>query len=145
MDEVALTVPQVSGLDLVFLGLGLYWGEGTKNRRGRIAFSNSDPRAIRAYLAFLQEAGADTQKLRASLFVHTSANVAELRDFWSKVTGIEGERIYITRTNSSENSVKRAHGILNITLQDMVLSRTIFGWLEGLFEQFSSIDDECEL
>lgn len=44
--QAAKTISEVSPDALFFMGLGLYWGEGTKTSSSSLAVSNSDPRVI---------------------------------------------------------------------------------------------------
>jgi hypothetical protein len=140
MDTVAESVPSVSELDLLFLGLGLYWAEGAKNERHAISLTNTDPGIIRAYLKFLRAVGANTHRLSANLIVHQDVVGAEARQYWSKITGIPLERIYLTWVKSTDNPVKQKYGTIHVSLQDMVFSRMMFGWLRGLRAQIANLD-----
>ena len=142
MDAVGRSIPKAEGMSLILLGLGLYWGEGSKNDRRAAVFTNSDYRAIRAYLSFLREVGVDVSNLRATLFIDNMLEAQPVIDFWTNVTGIPGSRIYLTRTSSGDKSVKRVHGILSLRFTDADLSRKIFGWLRGISHQFANAGDE---
>src|SRR3989338_10546443 len=48
-------VRNLSQRDLLFLGLGLYWGEGSKNPENRFVIVNSDPHLLKVILKWLQE------------------------------------------------------------------------------------------
>ena len=137
MDATGRSLPVATGDLLFFLGLGLYWAEGSKNERKAITFSNSDPSAIRAYIAFLREVGADSAKLCAGLVIHEDVDRNEARDFWSHISGIAPERIYISQIESQGNSGKRSRGVLNVIVSDMEFSRRLFGWLRGISRQFA--------
>jgi hypothetical protein len=142
MDETSKKVPEVTGVAAFFLGLGLYWGEGAKNERRAISFSNSDPRAIRAFVSFIDEIGADKRKLSAGLVIHKDIDPDKAREFWSKVSGILPERIYISQIDGHKNPNKRSRGVLSPTLQDAAFSRKIFGWLRGVYGQFADIGED---
>ena len=138
MNDVADSVPMPSGESLFFLGMGLYWGEGLKNERVATAFSNSDPRAIRAYLAFLREMDAPMEKLSAGLVIHRDVDKDEAVDFWAGVTGIPHSRIYTSWVDCGpKNSVKRIRGVLNVRLHDAPFSRKMHGWLRGAMGRFT--------
>jgi hypothetical protein len=129
-------IPVATGSLLFFLGMGLYWGEGTKNEHDPIVFSNSDPRAIRAYLAFLRETGADLAKLCASLVIHQDIDREKALAFWSKASGIAPNRISVTQIASHENPRRRSRGTLNVKLSDIDFSRKAHGQLRGVIGQF---------
>jgi hypothetical protein len=136
MDERGEEVPAAIGTPLFFLGLGLYWGEGNKNERQPITFTNSDPQAIRAYLTFLLETGASMDKLKASLVIYRDTDIEASQKYWAEITGIPIGRIYITIKESSGNPVKQINGTLHIALSDAQFSRKVFGWLRGIKKQF---------
>jgi len=48
-------IKKISKRDLLFLGLGLYWGEGSKNTENRFILVNSDPFIIKAVIKWLKE------------------------------------------------------------------------------------------
>jgi len=79
--QVILVSVRRNGLSLFFLGLGLYWGDGSKNELLPVTFSNSDPHAIAAYLAFLEKTGANLEKLSASLVIHEVPILPKARHF----------------------------------------------------------------
>jgi AcrR family transcriptional regulator len=133
--------PIMTDLSLFFLGLGLYWGDGSKNELLPVSFTNSDPHAIAAYLAFLKKAGANLEKLSASLVIHESADLAKSKAFWGRVTGIRPERIYLTVKKYPDQQVRLLNGTLNVKIHDSDFSRKVFGWLRGLLDQFSESSD----
>jgi len=61
--EAAASVGELRADDLMVIGTMLYWSEGAKQKPGRdfpsLLFTNSDPRLILLYLAFLETAGVD--------------------------------------------------------------------------------------
>ena len=136
MEQDARQTPRAIEMSLVFLGLGLYWAEGTKNERKALSFSNADPRAIRVYIAFLREVGADIQKLNAGLVAHRDVDLKKAQEYWAEVSGIPINRIYPTHIDSTDSLVKQIYGALDIRLQDAEFSRKVFGWLRGVQRQF---------
>lgn len=69
------------------LGLGLYWGEGSKWSRSEVALSNSDPKLCRTYLKWMRDYFGHE---RFSILVHHyhPKNDYEVRLFWSEQLGI---------------------------------------------------------
>jgi hypothetical protein len=70
------------------LGLGLYWGEGTKSNTLSIRLGNADPRLLRAFIAFLKEIyKIDQSKLRFGLQIFSDISPEESMEYWSKELG----------------------------------------------------------
>ena len=138
MNKRGEEIPPITGLPLFFLGLGLYWGDGTKNKARPISFANIDPNAIKAYINFLIEAGADRTKLSLSVVIHKDVDIDDVRKYWSKITGIPNKRIYLTLRDYQSTYIKQPQGTAHVNLQDASFSRKVFGWLEGLYRQFDS-------
>ncbi len=64
------TIKMVSDKELLFLGLGLYWGEGIKSRSGPAAIVNSDPKVLRAAkLWFLKCLGVSSGDFRPYVYI----------------------------------------------------------------------------
>ena len=93
------------------LGAALYAGEGSKVRkdnRGRmhysIEFTNSEPRIISSFLAFLRSNfNVVEDRIKAELFIYAYHDELKVVNFWSKVTGIPISRfnkvIHLTQTS----------------------------------------------
>lgn len=90
--------------ELSLLGASLYLCEGTKERflkRGgkvfSVEFTNTDSRIIKMFLRFLREIiGADESRIKAELFIYSDLDENDLKDYWSKETGIPLERFQKT-------------------------------------------------
>jgi hypothetical protein len=68
-------IGNISKRDLWLIGIALYWAEGTKEKEWRpgsmLAFSNSDPRMIRVFLAWLREFGdISLGQIKFEIYVH---------------------------------------------------------------------------
>jgi hypothetical protein len=48
-------IPEISKKDLFYIGIGLYWGEGTKARHSPFGVTNSDPRIILLMMRWFEE------------------------------------------------------------------------------------------
>ncbi len=140
------SVQKPSSLDAAFLfgvGVGLYWGEGTKMSKTSVRLGNSDPRLIRAFMEFLTKScNIDISRLRCGLQVFGDMNAREELRFWSRELGIPMSRFYkpvITPHRGVGNyRQKTKHGVLtlyfnNRKLRD-ILCRTI-----------DNIDGEAEI
>ncbi len=75
--------------ELKGIGLGLYWGEGTKRNGTSLKLGNTDPRLIKKYIEFLRViCGVDAQKIRFSLQIFSDTNPQKAKAFWCKELAI---------------------------------------------------------
>lgn len=66
----------------------LYWGEGSKTGY-RVAFINSDPTMVATFIKLLRLSfSLDESKFRALVHIHEYHNEAQIKNFWSNITGI---------------------------------------------------------
>ncbi|MEV5885621.1 hypothetical protein AB0L74_23375 [Streptomyces sp. NPDC052020] len=83
----------LSPRELFLLGVGLYWAEGGKDRpyarRESVAFVNSDPDMIRVFLAWLDLLGVGRERLRFTVMIHESADVAGAERYWAALVGAD--------------------------------------------------------
>ncbi|MFI6806528.1 hypothetical protein ACIBO6_16115 [Streptomyces luteogriseus] len=86
-------VGTLSPRELFLLGVGLYWAEGGKDkpydRRENVCFVNSDPGMIRVFLAWLDLLGVERERLRFTVMIHESADVAGAESYWADLVGAD--------------------------------------------------------
>src|SRR5262249_6327456 len=74
-------VGALTSREVLLLGAVAYWCEGAKEKPwkifGQLVFSNSDPRLIRLYLAFLNTIGVAPARIEFRLYIHESADADE--------------------------------------------------------------------
>lgn len=133
-------INELQAIDMFALGLGLYWGEGTKTGRGRIELSNADPRVIQLFLHFLIETckfPITNVHAHIGMYSHQTVNAAE--EYWVNVTGIP-------RSQFSKTSIQRSrsgkgerdalpYGTLNIAVYDTQARITLEGWIQGVYKR----------
>jgi transcriptional regulator with XRE-family HTH domain len=139
-------IGRLSDREVVIAGAVAYWCEGTKNKPyrqqdNRVSFINSDPKLIQFFLRFLAVAGVPRERLRCSVSIHESADVATAQRFWLDVTGLPVEqfrRPTLKRHNPKTNRLNTGnayHGCLVIqVLQGLELYRQIEGWARAVME-----------
>jgi hypothetical protein len=95
---------------LVFVGVSLFWAEGTKarydNRTPDLRFTNSDEKMILLFMKFLRKYfDIFDQKLRASIQIHENCDKLKAVKYWSKITKMSKDRFYIIKQKpiSSKN------------------------------------------
>ncbi|MEU6685663.1 hypothetical protein [Streptomyces sp. NPDC046832] len=86
-------VGTLSPRELFLLGVGLYWAEGSKDkpydRRENVCFVNSDPGMIEVFLTWLDLIGVERERLRFTVMIHESADVAGAERYWADLVGAE--------------------------------------------------------
>lgn len=101
------------------LGLGLYWGEGTKANKNAVRLGNSDPRIIKMFMKFLVELyGVDQDSLRFGLQVFSDVSAGDALQYWRKQLQVPDSQFYkplITRSGRiGSYRVKNKYGVVTI-------------------------------
>ncbi len=139
-DPFSPQVPRTSKDFFLFgLGLGLYWGEGTKRSLTSVRLGNTDPYLVQAFLFFLRRFyGIHNLRLRFALQIFTDMNQKEEEKFWQKFLGVEAKQFYKTiNTRSGSIGTYRAkskHGVLTIYFGNKKLRDILIGEIEKLKE-----------
>lgn len=67
------------------LGVGLYWGEGTKANKGSVRLGNSDPALIKKFVEFLTKLyRIDEKRLRFGLQIFGDMETKQALKFWMR-------------------------------------------------------------
>ncbi len=140
IDEAAQEIRKIDESMLKMVGLGLYWGEGSKFTKGMARISNSDPTIIKMGMKFFREiCKVDEKKFRAHIHLHSESGVKDAINYWSGITNIPSSQFYKTYTVKSKSSknlrTTLPHGTLDIGVCDTKLLLKILGWIEGLKRQ----------
>jgi len=127
---------EVKTIDQAFLyglGLGLYWGEGTKADKSSVRLGNTDPELINKFIEFLKEIFAIKKKdLRFGLQIFSDAKPSKALDFWSKKLNISKSQFYkVVITKSGRIGTyrkKNPNGVLTVyyhnkKLRDLLISK----------------------
>lgn len=106
--------------ELKGLGIGLYWGEGSKKNKNSIKLCNTDPALINKFIEFLVKIlGVDKNNLKFSLQVYNDINPRDAKKYWIDYLKIKPEQFYnkITITKSDKSGTykrKNKLGVLNV-------------------------------
>lgn len=99
-DEANETFSQISRDQLFFVGLGLYWGEGTKSESSKqVSITNSDPRVIQTMIRWFTEClNIEPERFHPRIFISDVHRDREetLLAFWEKTLNVP--RIQFNRT-----------------------------------------------
>lgn len=86
------------------MGLGLYWGEGTKANRGSVRLGNTDPELLRTFMTFLVRFfRVKKSDFRFGVQVFTDMNIDEVMRYWVKKLRVRKSQFYkptITKSGS---------------------------------------------
>jgi hypothetical protein len=101
------------------LGLGLYWGEGTKRNKTSVRLGNTDPRLIRVFLEFLYTIyGAERQKFRFGLQIFGDMSKKTALSFWRSQLNVSREQfgkvIVTPHRGIGTYREKTKHGVLTV-------------------------------
>lgn len=117
-------VGRITQRDLLMLGLGLYWGEGYKRGSQEWGFTNSDPKIIKAALAWLDKCyDVSTKEIIARLTINLryESETRRLTTLWMRETGIPtsqfGRPTFIQGYNGSKLNARTYRGTLRIKVR----------------------------
>ncbi len=101
------------------LGIGLYWGEGTKADKGSVRLGNSDPAIMRVFIQFLTKFfNINKKDLRFHLHTFTDIDLEETKSYWKKELKIQEGQFYkptVTITGKLGNYRKKSkYGVLTV-------------------------------
>lgn len=77
------------------LGLGLYWGEGTKRGDGGMRITNSDPKLLRKFIEFLEQFfNIDKNRLKFSIQIFDDIKPNNALEYWSRELNLNKKQFY---------------------------------------------------
>lgn len=132
-----ITKPQTLEEGILFgMGLGLYWGEGTKADKGSIRLGNSDPDLIKVFIDFLGQAyGVKKEKLSFGLQIFSDISPIVAQAFWVKKLGVSKDQFYKTLITPSrgEGSYRKKlkYGVLTVYFCNKKLRTALIKELEA--------------
>jgi len=119
--EIAIKeLGKITKRDLLMMGIGLYIGEGTKNKTQMVRITNSDPKVIKLAIAWLISAcGLGIKNLRVAIHTYPDIDIEKTLNYWSNITHIPRDQFrktqIDTRLNKSKINVgKSLYGTANI-------------------------------
>ncbi len=138
----------ISDRDLWMIGLGLYIGEGAKNKTQMVRFVNSDPIIIRTIINWFKlSCGLGLNNFKIAIHTYPDLDINKILSFWSKTTKIPISQFRKTqidcRQNKSEKNVgKCRYGTAEVTVysggdgqKGVYLFHRIMGWIEAVKNQ----------
>lgn len=131
--------------DKLFLGLGLYWGEGYKHGNEEFGITNSDPKMVSFAVHWLKACyGIDKEELTLRISVNEvhKNRVAEIEQYWQKVIGVDSRQF--TKTSLIKSEVRKVYsnnslhfGTIRVKVRRGTnLRRRIMGSIEKIREMY---------
>lgn len=119
------------------LGLGLYWGEGTKKNKLTVRLGNTDPALIKRFLEFLEKAyQVEEHKIRFGLQVFSDMSAQKALHFWCTFLDVSPQKfgkVIITPARSiGTYREKTKHGVLTVYVSNKKLRDILCGEIEKL-------------
>ncbi len=133
-------IETVKEIDLLMLGIGLYWGEGSKTSRGSIALSNTDPRIIQIHVLFLTSVFKfPMSKIHAHVGLHSHLSIEKAEHYWSKISGIplrQFQKTSMQRSKSGKGERDRLpFGTFTVGVYDTTARIRLEGWIQAVYKR----------
>lgn len=127
-------VKSVSDAMLVGLGIGLYWGEGTKANKYSVRLGNTDPDLLNKFIEFLTySCGVDKDSLKFGLQIFTDIDPEEALTYWQNKLAIKRSQFYKTTVTISGSigsyRKKSLYGVVTVYYHNKKLRDTIVSML----------------
>ena len=124
-------------LELKGLGIGIFWGEGTKTDKTAIKVGNTDSKLIKKFIEFLKViCGVQKEKISYSLTVFNDSEPKEAAQFWASELSIEvkqlGKITIIPPQGKGTYRNKSKHGVLIVGCFNSKLRKWVDDQLELL-------------
>lgn len=119
------------------IGMGLYWGEGTKSNKYSVRLGNTDPELIVTFVQFLTEiCNIRKEKLRFGLQIFSDTTPETALNFWLKRLRVDSEQFYkITVTRSGSVGTyknKSEYGVVTVYFNNKKLRDILVQQLAGV-------------
>lgn len=119
------------------LGLGLYWGEGTKSNKSSVRIGNSDPKLIKVFMNFLSNIyKIDESKLRFGLQIFSDSSSERILTEWQRKLGVSRKQFYKVIVTPSRGGGtyknKAKYGVLTLYLNNTKLRNLICEAIEKI-------------
>jgi len=117
---------------LLGMGIGLYWGEGTKSNRHSIRLGNTDPALLNTFIKFLTELfGVKKADMRFGLQIFSDIDPQEALEYWTselKVKPSQFYKIIVTISGSLGTYRKKSlYGVLTVHYHNKKLRDLVVG------------------
>lgn len=135
------TIGKLSEREKYLAGLFLYWGEGTKNPKGGLSLTNTNPKMIKFFLSWLYQINIPIKRIRILLQIYRDMNPEVEIKYWQHELGIPVSCFrtpYIKKSNIENFQYKGrfGHGTCTATYHNTELAKDVAMALKYLMENF---------
>ncbi len=129
---------------LLGLGMGLYWGEGTKASKNSVRLGNTDPELLSYFILFLEKIyRVQRPGLRFGLQIFNDLQEHVLINFWCKKLKINKDQFYkVTLSPSLKKGTYSKHakyGVLTIYFNNTKLRNILVDGIDKLKKNSSIV------
>lgn len=122
---------------LMGLGLGIYWGEGTKSKTNSARVANTDPHLLRMFRQFLRKVcQVREDKIHYSIVCFNDTSPTTARDYWSNQLEISGDKFgkitQIPTQGKGTYKKKSQFGVCTLSVGNVKLKAWILNQLSNL-------------
>src|SRR6185436_17823499 len=103
-ERVKKDIGNITKRELFIAGFFLYWAEGGKTRRNIVAFSNTDPFMVSAYIKWLGIIGVPSDVIKIRLHLYKDMDEEKEISFWVEKLGINRSKFQKTWVKDSNMS-----------------------------------------
>ena len=130
----------IADFQLFGLGMGLYWGEGTKANKDSVRLGNTDPALIKQFINFLVRFfGIERKDLRFGIQIFTDIGMGVAMDFWIKKLRIHRSQFYkpiVTKSGSLGTYRKRSeYGVVTVMYHNKRLRNLLVDMLADVAQR----------
>jgi hypothetical protein len=135
-DPFTLRLPKNKKEAILFgMGLGLYWGEGTKASKSSVRLGNSDPELIFKFIVFLTTFFSIRKSdLRFGLQIFSDMKPEDALNFWIKKIKVSQNQFYKTIVTPARlignYRVKTQHGVMTVYYNNTKMKKLLIELLE---------------
>lgn len=143
-EEAQKVVGRLSKREKIILFLGLYWGEGSKNRERKFVFTNSDVSAVLCVMKSLQVLGVHRDDFVVAVYINESHKdrVSVVESFWLDALDLERSQmrktIFVTtKTRKQYENRDNYFGVVRLMVKkSSKLKDFTMGGIKHLKKQF---------
>ena len=119
------------------LGLGLFWGEGSKRNMHAVRLGNSDPALVKKFIDFLVDIyNIDKTRLKFQLLIYDDLDIDKLITFWTRYLLVKNTQFFKTtilkRRGSGTYLKKMQYGVIMVHFGNMKLRNLIISQIANI-------------
>jgi hypothetical protein len=129
-------------------GVVLYWAEGFKTP-GKVGMANSDPRALRLFVAWVRAYLDPSADFSLQLHLHAGNDDEAAKRHWKAETGLYDanfHRTFIKPSGTGHRKNHLEHGVCTVKLRRSADAwNSIMEWIDAIAEHFELTNPETKL